>query len=120
VEIGESRLGNCIVLRPVGRLDNATSAEFQARLLQAIGAADDVIIDFAAVDYIASGGLRALTLAVRQKPATHRIAVVGLNDIVQEIFTIAGFQQVISIFATVDEVRRAWTGSGRRANRTQK
>jgi anti-sigma B factor antagonist len=109
VEIDESREGNRIVLRPVGRLDNQTSAEFQARLLQTTGSGvADIIIDFTAVDYISSGGLRALTTALKQKPADHRIAVTGLHAIVQEIFAIAGFQQVLPIFATVEDAARAW------------
>src|SRR5579863_1745559 len=67
VKVGESRLGRYIVLRPVGRLDDGTSGEFQARLVHALTrAAIDVIVDFAAVDYISSAGLRALISATRQ------------------------------------------------------
>ena len=45
MEIGEARIGGFLVLRPVGRLDNATSAEFQPILLQAVTAGDaDVMI----------------------------------------------------------------------------
>ncbi len=109
MEIDESPLGNFIVLRPVGRLDNATSDAFQARLLQAATTrAADIIVDFGAVEYITSGGLRALMMAAKQKPANRRIGVVGLHAIVQEIFAIAHFEQVIPIFATIDDVRRAW------------
>jgi anti-anti-sigma factor len=108
VEIGESRFGNVLVLRPVGRLDNLTSPEFQARLLQlATGAQADVIIDLAAVEYMSSGGLRSLVMAARQKPANHRIAVVGLHALVQEIFSIAHIEEVVPVFATLDEARLA-------------
>jgi anti-anti-sigma factor len=109
VEIGESHLGTHLVLRPVGRLDNLTSGEFQARLLQtAVAGTADVIIDLGAVPYIASGGLRALMTAVKQMPPNRRIAVAALNPVVQEIFTIAGFRQVIAIFGTVEDVVEAW------------
>jgi anti-sigma B factor antagonist len=114
VQIDESPLGNITVLRPVGRLDNATSAEFQARLLQtttAAGAAD-VIVDFGAVQYISSGGLRALMMAVRQKPANRRVAVTGLNLVVERIFTVSGLQQVIPIFVTIADAQRAWAEPG--------
>ena len=36
VDIGERRQANILVLAPVGRIDNLTSAEFQARLLVAV------------------------------------------------------------------------------------
>jgi len=109
VEIDESLLGNFIVLRPVGRLDNVTSGEFQARLLQAMAnGTADVIIDLAAVEYVSSGGLRALAVAEKQKPADRRIAVAGLRVVVQEIFTIAGLSHVIPIFGTLEEVALAW------------
>src|SRR5205823_13678839 len=50
VNIGESRVGDHLVLRPVGRLDTQTTAEFQARLLQLVTAGpDDVHVDFAQV-----------------------------------------------------------------------
>lgn len=113
MEIDELLLGNFIVLRPVGRLDNVTSGEFQARLLQAVtpGAAD-VIIDLAKVEYISSGGLRALMVAVKQKPADRRIAVAELQTVVQEIFTVARLHHVIPVFGTVGEVALAWGKPG--------
>lgn len=109
MEIGESRLGKFIVLRPVGRLDNATSAEFQARLLQTVNAgAGDVIVDLAAVAYISSGGLRALMMAAKQKPANRRIAVAALHPVVREIFAIARFHHGVPVFGSIDEAALAW------------
>ncbi len=107
MEIDEFPLGKFLVLRPVGRLDNSTSAEFQAKLLQAAEKADS-IVDLAAVDYISSGGLRALMTAARNKPTNRRIAVAALHATVLEVFTIAHFEQVLPIFATIEEARRAW------------
>ncbi len=70
--------------------------------------AADVIVDWAGVEYISSGGLRALMVAMKQKPANRRIAVVGLHAVVQEIFMIARFDPVVPIFATSEEVALAW------------
>ena len=109
MQIDVVRLGDLIVLRPVGRLDNATSAEFQARLLQEVmSGAADLIVDLAAVEYISSGGLRALITAAKQKPVDRRMAVTGLHAIVQEVFHIAHCEELIPAFASLDEVRRAW------------
>jgi anti-anti-sigma factor len=109
VEIGESRIGGFFVLRPVGRLDNATSAEFQPVLLQAVTAGDaDVIIDLAGVEYISSAGLRALMTASKMKPRGRRLAVTGVRGIVQEVFTISRFHHVIAVFGSIEEAAEEW------------
>jgi anti-anti-sigma factor len=114
VEIGERREGDVLVLRPVGRIDNLTSAEFQARLLgAATSGSDDILVDLAAVDYISSAGLRALMVASRNKPKELRLAVASLNEVVQEIFAISRFSQVVPIFATVEEALAAWEAAPR-------
>src|SRR5262249_31577497 len=109
VDIGERRQANILVLAPVGRIDNLTSAEFQAGLRAAVTANSvDVVIDFSAVEYISSAGLRALMMASRQKPKERRLAVARLNAVVHEIFTISRFSHLIPIFATVEEAGAAW------------
>jgi anti-anti-sigma factor len=109
VEIGERRQTNILVLRPVGRIDNLTSAEFQARLLAATASSPgDIVVDFTAVEYVSSAGLRALMAASRSKPKERRLAVACLNSIVSEIFAISRFSHVVPIFATVGEASSAW------------
>jgi len=109
VDIGERRQANILVLAPVGRIDNLTSAEFQTRLLAAVTSnSADVVIDFSAVEYISSAGLRALMTASRQKPKERRLAAVRLNAVVHEIFTISRFSHLVPIFATVEEASAAW------------
>ena len=48
LEIGERRQAGLLVLAPVGRIDNRTSAKFRTRLLAAVGSySEDVVVDFA-------------------------------------------------------------------------
>lgn len=109
MEIGEARVGDYLVVRPVGRLDTQTTAEFQAKLLHLVTAgAADVIVDFGGVEYISSAGLRSLMAAVKAKPKDRRIALAGLSPLVHEIYTIARFQHVIPAFGSVEEVVAAW------------
>jgi anti-sigma B factor antagonist len=121
VEIDESRLDNLIVLRPAGRLDNVTAPEFQTRLLRLTsGGTADVVIDLAAVEYMSSGGLRALGAAAKQLPAGRRIAVCGLHALVLDVFSIAHFEQVLPVFAGLDDARRAWAEPKRERGDTDK
>jgi anti-anti-sigma factor len=109
MEIGEEHLGSLVVLRPVGRIDTLTSAEFQTRLLAAIGAGPvDVLVDFTAVQYISSAGLRALMTAARAKAKEQHFAAVGLNAVVQEIFTISRLHHVVPTLGSIEEAVRAW------------
>ena len=109
LEIGERCQGDILVLAPVGRIDNLTSAEFRARLLDAVcSCTADVVIDFSQVEYISSCGLHALMTASRQKSKERQLAVARLNPVVQEIFAISGFSRHVPIFATVEEASAVW------------
>ncbi|HKS90212.1 MAG TPA: MBL fold metallo-hydrolase [Stellaceae bacterium] len=108
METAETRQTKSIVLRPVGRLDSVTSVEFQAELLAAVAIPADVVVDFSAVEYISSAGLRALMTAAKLKSPDRHIAVAALNDFVREIFTIARFLHVVTIVARVEDADDAW------------
>ena len=109
MDIGERRQANVLVLAPVGRIDNRTSAEFQTRLLAAVTSSSaDVVVDLSRVEYIPSAGLRALMTASRQKPKERRLAVACLHTVVREIFEISRFSHVVPVFTTVEEASTAW------------
>jgi hypothetical protein len=47
-------------------------------------------------------------IASRIKPQDRRLAVVRLNAVVHEIFTISRFSHLVPIFTTIEEVSAAW------------
>ena len=105
MEIREKVCGSVTVLCPSGRIDAAHSDGFQARLVAAVGRAPvQVVVDMTQVSYISSVGLRALMIAAKQtRAAGGKLAVAGLQPVVQEIFEISRFNFVVKIFATVRE-----------------
>jgi anti-sigma B factor antagonist len=108
VEIGEQREDGILVLRPVGRLNNDSSPDFQARLLAWVDSNDAVVIDLGSVEYISSAGLRALMMASRRAKARGgRIAVADLSPLVKEVFTISRFDQVVQVFERAADARAA-------------
>jgi anti-anti-sigma factor len=116
LEIGETRRDGLLVLTPVGRLDNLTSAAFQERLLVAVRAGTtDLVVDFSDVEYISSAGLRALMTASKHKPEERSIVVAALNSIVGEIFAISRFSEVIPVFDTVEAAVAAHSAGARSA-----
>lgn len=105
MEIGEQRQGDITILTPVGRINNDTSLAFQNRLLGCVsGDAAKVLIDFSAVDYISSAGLRALMIASkRSKTVGGSLAAASLSPIVKEIFAIGRFSTILQVFDTTAE-----------------
>ena len=110
MQIAEQRLGDVVVLCPAGRIDNDTSPEFQAKLLETVGKdSARVIVDAAEIEYISSAGLRALMMAAKQSKAKGgQLAIVALTPIVQEIFAISRFFHVVTVFGTRDEAAAAF------------
>ena len=109
MQISEQRNGKVVVLGPVGRIDNDTSPDFQAKLLNSVGSEGArVLVNLSGVDYISSAGLRALMMAAKQSKATEgKLAVTALGPVVQEIFTISRFALVVQVFDTPGEAIEA-------------
>ena len=67
-------------------------------------------LDFSAVEYISSIGLRALMLAARQvKAQGGRIAIVALTPVVADVLRIARFDLVFPIFGDLETATKNLT-----------
>ncbi len=98
-----NRAHGVLVLSPSGRIDQAHVDAFSRALephladCKADGA--PVVLDFSAVEFISSVGLRALMLAHRKTSGQGgRFAVVALSPLVKEIFAISHFDKVLKVF----------------------
>jgi anti-anti-sigma factor len=110
VVVSEKHECRIAVLTPAGRLDNETSASFQAKLLDAVGSGEPVLLDFSAIKYISSAGLRALLMASRKAKALGgHLGVAALTPMVKEIFSIGRFSLVVQVFETTEEATGALT-----------
>jgi len=112
LDLNERRVGHAIVLAPVGRIDMGSADQLRDRLIPMVTAAakagDSVVLDFAAVDYISSAGLRVLMLAAKEARASGgKIAVAALQPLVNEIFQISRFDKVLPCHAGVDDAIQA-------------
>jgi anti-sigma B factor antagonist/stage II sporulation protein AA (anti-sigma F factor antagonist) len=101
-----------LVVAPVGRIDQLTAVVFQESVqpfvAQCSAAGKALILDFGAVEYLSSVGLRALMVTSRQcKSAGVSLAIAGLQPLVQEVFDIARFQLVVRCFASTEAAIQA-------------
>lgn len=86
-----------------GSLDSTTAPEAQKSLDAVVSGAKKVLLDFSALDYISSAGLRVLLGAAKQLRAKGgTLGMFGLNQSVQEVFEISGFSSILSVYPTED------------------
>ena len=89
---------NLLSVKPVGRLDTATSPVLEKELEPYMEGVQDVLMDFADVEYISSGGLRVL-LAVEQllEDRGGKLRLIHVNSSIMEIFDLVGFMDVVTV-----------------------
>lgn len=104
-QINEKKLGNVLVLGLEGRLDASTSSTMEKQLLGFINdGKTKVVLDFSSLDYISSAGLRVLLMAAKKsKSLGGKVVLACLKSHVREVFDIAGFSSIFSIFSTQED-----------------
>jgi anti-anti-sigma factor len=110
MEITTRRQDDVTIVAVAGNLDSMTSPEAQ-QALDAILAAGGrkIAVDFTALDYISSAGLRVLLgAAKRLSAAGGALRTFGLNDTVREVFDISGFSTILAVFPSEAEARKGF------------
>lgn len=95
------QIDSVLVASLTGRLDSTTAKDLETTLLERIAAGDvRLVLDFTALDYISSAGLRVVLLAgKRTSAAGGKTALAGFGPSIRAVFEISGF---ISIFPVAD------------------
>jgi len=95
--IDKKKNGNVLEIALEGRLDTMTAPELEAELNQSLGDADSLVLDFSKLEYISSAGLRVLLSAHKTMSAKGGMKVTHVNEIVQEVFEVTGFADILTI-----------------------
>ena len=105
MEITEKQVDSVLVISLSGRLDAATSPQLEKLVIERLQAgANRLLFDLSALQYISSAGLRVLTMTLKNLSASEgRMALCGLQDPVQMVFDISGFNAYFAIAASRDE-----------------
>jgi anti-anti-sigma factor len=90
-----------------GNLDSNTSPVAQQAIDGILtGGAKKMVVDFSALDYISSAGLRVLLGAAKKLNGSGgALRLFGLNETVREVFEISGFSKILTVRATEAEAR---------------
>ena len=95
--ITEKRDGKKLELNLEGRLDTMTAPELEAKISQSIGDIDSLVLNFEKLDYISSAGLRVLLATHKNMAGKEGLHTVNVNDLVQEVFEVTGFADILNI-----------------------
>lgn len=96
-----------LIVSVSGRIDHLASEEFtqaiEPILQQCKNGNRPVLLDFSAVEYISSAGLRVLMMASRRAKAEKGVfAIASLQPLVQEVFAISRFNLIMPCYVSID------------------
>ena len=80
-----------------GRLDTVTAPELEKALQEIMPELTELTLDFAALDYISSAGLRVLLSAQKVMNKQGKMTLTNVNEAVMEIFEVTGFTDILTI-----------------------
>ena len=103
MEFDQEKHGEVQVLRPKGRIDSRTAAEFETKLLGLIeSGSETIVVDFAVLDFMSSAGLRVILMGAKRLKAKGSFSLCGLSEPIQEVFQVSGFAKMLSIHENLD------------------
>jgi anti-anti-sigma factor len=90
--IETDRNGKVVVMSLVGRLDTASAPQLERKIKQFGNDVDQIILDFAALSYISSMGLRVLLQTQKAMKAEGRkLDIKNMGSAIREVFEMTGF-----------------------------
>jgi len=90
---------DCVIVKPVGRVDSTVAEEFHRRLLGTIDAhPTPVDLDCSAMPYISSSGLRVLALAAKAlSQRGQRLRIIRPTAVVLSTLTLTNFTSFLDV-----------------------
>ena len=95
--ITKTQNGTALTIALEGRLDTMTAPQLEASLKESYDSADSIVFDFSKLDYISSAGLRVLLSTHKLMSRKGGMKVTHVNDILQEVFEVTGFGDILDI-----------------------
>lgn len=97
LNITKSTENNALTIVLEGRLDTTTAPELETVLKEALPGVVSLTIDMSKLEYISSAGLRVLLSAQKIMNKQGEMKIVGVNDVIMEIFEVTGFSDILNI-----------------------
>lgn len=89
--------GSKLTVALEGRLDTATAPQLEEQLKAQIGSVTELVLDFEALEYISSAGLRVLLSAQKIMNRQGSMTIMHVNEVIREVFDVTGFSDILTI-----------------------
>ena len=89
--------GTELAVAITGRLDTTTAPQLEAEFKQSLDGVEKLVLDFAALEYLSSAGLRVLLAAQKVMNKQGEMVIRNVNDTINEIFEVTGFVDILTI-----------------------
>ena len=94
----EKNLNGCeLTVALTGRLDTTTAPELEAEFKQNLAGVEKLVLDFTALEYLSSAGLRVLLAAQKVMNKQGEMIIKNVNETINEIFEVTGFIDILTI-----------------------
>ena len=98
MEVKFNKQDSTLTVAISGNIDTVTAPELDTKLQENLSDIKDLILDFAAVDYISSAGLRVILMANQQlEDADGTMTIKNANDDVRDVFEMTGFDSLLNL-----------------------
>ena len=89
--------GTELTVAITGRLDTTTAPQLEAELKQSAAGIEKLVLDFTALEYLSSAGLRVLLSTQKMMNKQGEMIIKNVNDTINEIFEVTGFIDILTI-----------------------
>ena len=97
MEIRKTVQGSMLNIALEGRLDTTTAPQLEEELKRSWDGVTELILDFQALDYLSSAGLRVILAAQKVMNRQGRMVVRHVNESIMEVFELTGFVDILAI-----------------------
>lgn len=97
MNIQQEKTGNTLTLKLEGRLDTATAPQLESCLNDVLKDTTSLVLDFTALEYISSAGLRVLLSAQKRMNVQGKMVIRNVNEVINEVFEMTGFADILTI-----------------------
>lgn len=97
MEINKKLEGEALTVSLIGRLDTTTAPQLEGELKDSLEGVKELTLDFAALEYISSAGLRVLLSTQKIMNVQGSMKVINVNDEIKEVFEITGFNDILTV-----------------------
>ena len=97
LKIDKTENGTKTIFKLEGKLDTITAPELEKELEDSLDGVEELIFDFTGIEYISSAGLRVMLNTQKQMLEQGEMKLVGVNEIIMDIFEVTGFVDILTI-----------------------